>query len=43
MALPFRVLQTFVRGECVASEGRVLAEPGAGTFVSLIQPERLAA
>jgi allantoinase len=41
--LPFRVLQTFVRGECVASEGRVLAEPGAGTFVSPLQPQRLSA
>ena len=43
MRLPFRVLQTFNRGECVASEGQVLAEPGAGTFVSPLQPERLAA
>jgi allantoinase len=31
--LPFRTVATFVRGECVASEGRVIAEPGTGGFV----------
>ena len=36
--LPFRPTETYLRGECVAAEGRVLAEPGAGRFVS---PPRL--
>lgn len=31
--LPFRVAETWLRGECVAAEGRVLAEPGSGRFV----------
>jgi allantoinase len=31
--LPYRVIETWLRGECVASEGRVLAEPGSGRFV----------
>jgi allantoinase len=26
--------QTYVRGECVAADGKVLAEPGKGRFVS---------
>ena len=31
--LPYRVIETWLRGERVASEGRVLAEPGSGRFV----------
>ncbi|WP_022721257.1 dihydroorotase family protein [Rhodopseudomonas sp. B29] len=31
--LPFRTVGTYVRGECVASDGKVLAEPGSGRFV----------
>jgi allantoinase len=31
--LPFRAVSTFVRGACVASEGRVIAEAGSGRFV----------
>jgi allantoinase len=31
--LPYRVIETWLRGECAASEGRVLAEPGSGRFV----------
>lgn len=31
--LPYRVAETWLRGECVAAEGRVLAEPGTGRFV----------
>jgi len=31
--LPFRPIETYVRGECVAVEGRVIAEPGQGRFV----------
>ncbi|MEI9923452.1 MAG: dihydroorotase family protein [Bradyrhizobium sp.] len=34
--LPFRLVETYVRGTCVASDGRVLAEPGQGRFVSPI-------
>ena len=30
---PFRVAETWLRGECVAAAGRVLAEPGTGRFV----------
>jgi allantoinase len=33
IALPFRVAATFVRGMCVAADGRVTAEPGCGRFV----------
>jgi allantoinase len=32
--LPFRPVATFVRGVCVAADGRVTAEPGQGRFVS---------
>jgi len=32
--LPFRPVATFVRGACVAADGRVVAEPGQGRFVS---------
>jgi allantoinase len=31
--LPFRVTETYVRGVCVAADGKVLAEPGFGRFV----------
>ena len=31
--LPFRIADVYVRGQCVASEGKVLAEPGFGRFV----------
>ncbi len=31
--LPYRVAETWLRGECVAADGRVLAEPGNGRFV----------
>jgi allantoinase len=34
--LPFRPVETYVRGTCVATDGRVLAEPGQGRFVSPI-------
>lgn len=33
MTLPFRIVSTFVRGECVMEQGKVLAEPGSGRFV----------
>jgi allantoinase len=32
--LPFRVIETYVRGECVAANGEVIAKPGSGRFVS---------
>ena len=32
--LPFRPVATFVRGACVAADGRVTAEPGQGRFVA---------
>jgi allantoinase len=32
--LPFRAVETYVRGACVAADGRVLGEPGQGRFVS---------
>jgi len=32
--LPFRAVETYVRGACVAADGRVLGEPGRGRFVS---------
>jgi allantoinase len=38
--LPFRAVATFVRGECVAADGRVIAEPGQGRFVR--PPQRAA-
>jgi allantoinase len=31
--LPFRPVATFLRGACVAADGRVIAEPGHGRFV----------
>jgi allantoinase len=31
--LPYRVVETWLRGESVAAQGRVLAEPGNGRFV----------
>jgi len=31
--LPYRVIETWLRGQCVASEGCVLSEPGNGRFV----------
>ena len=31
--LPYRVVETWLRGERVAQDGRVLAEPGTGRFV----------
>jgi allantoinase len=31
--LPFRVIATFLRGTCVAAEGKVTAPPGLGRFV----------
>ncbi len=33
LELPFRPVATFVRGACVAAEGKVVAEPGQGRFV----------
>ena len=33
LELPYRVVETWLRGECVAAEGRVLAEPGNGRVV----------
>jgi allantoinase len=35
--LPFRAIETFLRGTCVAAEGRVIAEPGQGRFVSPVR------
>jgi allantoinase len=35
--MPFRVVETFSRGECVASEGEVLGRPGRGRFVKPLQ------
>jgi allantoinase len=32
--LPFKVIETYVRGRCVAAEGKVIAAPGNGRFVS---------
>ena len=32
--LPFRVMETHVRGRCVAAGGEVIAAPGSGHFVS---------
>jgi allantoinase len=32
--LPFRAIETYLRGTCVAAEGHVIAEPGQGGFVS---------
>jgi allantoinase len=32
--LPFRAIETYVRGECVAANGEVIAKPGSGRFVS---------
>jgi allantoinase len=32
--LPFRPVETYLRGKCVAADGRVVAEPGTGRFVS---------
>jgi allantoinase len=34
IALPFRAIETYLRGDCVAADGRVIAEPGQGRFVS---------
>jgi allantoinase len=31
--LPFRPVAAFLRGVCVAADGRVIAEPGHGCFV----------
>ncbi len=33
LELPFRPVATFVRGACVAAEGKVVAEPGQGRFI----------
>lgn len=35
--LPFRPIETYVRGTCVAADGKVIAEPGSGQFVSPIR------
>lgn len=32
--LPFRPIETYLRGTCVAADGKVIAEPGNGRFVS---------
>ena len=37
--LPFRAIETYLRGECVATEGHVLAEPGQGRFVSPLRAQ----
>jgi len=31
--LPYRMVATFLRGDCVAADGKVLARPGQGRFV----------
>jgi allantoinase len=33
IGLPFRIVATFLRGRCVAADGRVSAAPGQGQFV----------
>jgi allantoinase len=33
IGLPFRIVATFLRGHCVAADGRVSAAPGQGQFV----------
>jgi allantoinase len=33
LLLPLRPVATFLRGACVAAEGRVHADPGRGRFV----------
>jgi allantoinase len=32
--LPYRVEEAFLRGECVSSAGRILAQPGTGRFIT---------
>lgn len=34
MELPFRVMATFLRGACVAAEGKVSGTPGGGRFIA---------
>jgi allantoinase len=34
--LPFRPVETYLRGDCIAADGHVLADPGQGRFVSPI-------
>lgn len=34
LEMPFKVIETYVRGRCVAADGKVVAEPGAGRFIS---------
>lgn len=33
LTLPYRIVETFLRGGCVMTNGKVLAEPGHGRFV----------
>jgi allantoinase len=33
ISLPFKTIETYLRGDCVAAEGNVIAEPGQGRFV----------
>ena len=34
MELPFRVMATFLRGTCIAAEGKVSGAPGGGRFIA---------
>lgn len=33
LTLPYRIVGTFLRGECIMADGKVLAKPGHGRFV----------
>jgi allantoinase len=35
--LPFKAVETYVRGQCVAADGHVKADPGTGRFVSPVR------
>ncbi|MBP1296369.1 dihydroorotase [Bradyrhizobium elkanii] len=35
--LPFRPIETYLRGDCVAADGKVIAGPGTGQFVSPVR------
>jgi allantoinase len=36
--LPFRIVATFLRGDCVMADGKVMAAPGAGRFIAPSRP-----
>ena len=43
LTIPYRVAATYLRGQPVAAEGQVLAEPGTGRFVAPARPALSAA